>query len=66
MNKGCSLFTQIKHVKIMCIFIIKGRAIRKLMGVGGDEVQKNIFVQGKLNEKYSCTPSNVKNVHTRA
>ena len=36
MKKGCSPFTQITQVKIFCIFIIKGRAIRKLMGVGGE------------------------------
>ena len=51
MNKGCSPFTQIiGQVKIFCIFIIKGRAIRKLIrgGGGGGEVQKNIFAQEKI------------------
>ena len=52
MNKGCSPFTQIiGQVKSFCIFIIKGRAIRKLIrggGGGGGEVQKNIFAQEKI------------------
>ena len=51
MNKGYSPFTQIiGQVKIFCIFIIKGRAIRILMGGGGGggEVQKNIFAQEKI------------------
>ena len=53
MNKGCSLFTHIKHVKILCIFIIKGRAIRKLMGEeggggGGTKYKKKVFVRGKI------------------
>ena len=46
MKKGCSPFTQITQVKIFCIFIIKGRAIRKLMGVGG-KVQKIYICAGK-------------------
>ena len=48
MKKGCSPFTQITQVKIFCIFIIKGRAIRKLIRGGGGEVQKNIFAQEKI------------------
>ena len=68
MNKGCSPFTQIiGQVKIFCIFIIKGRAIRILMGGGGGAKSKKIYShRRKLNEKYSCTPSNAKNIHTKA
>ena len=57
MNKGYSPFTQIKQVKILCIFIIEGHgALENLWEVGGGEVQKNIYSRrGKLNEKYSCT-----------
>ena len=69
MNKGCSPFTQIiGQVKIFCIFIIKGRAIRKLMGGGGGGTKsKKIYShRRKLNEKYSCTPSNAQNIHTKA
>ena len=70
MNKGCSPFTQIiGQVKIFCIFIIKGRAIRKLIrgGGGGGAKSKKIYShRRKLNDKYSCTPSNAKNIHTKA
>ena len=69
MNKGYSPFTQIiGQVKIFCIFIIKGRAIRILMGGGGGGAKsKKIYShRRKLNEKYSCTPSNAKNIHTKA
>jgi len=53
---------QIKQVKILCIFIIEGRAIRKFMGGRGRDAKykKNYSRRGKLNEKYSCTPSNAK------
>ena len=44
-------------MEILCIFIIEGHgALENLWGVGGGEVQKNIFSRrGKFNEKYSCT-----------
>ena len=67
-NKGCSPFTQIiGQVKMFCIFIIKGRAIRKLMGGGEGAKSKKIYShRRKLNKKYSCTPSNAKHIHTKA
>ena len=46
--------------------ISKGRTIRKLMGGGGDEVQKKYSRNGKLNEKNYCTPINPKNIHAMA
>ena len=39
---------QIKQVKILCIFIIEGRAIRKLMGGRGAKYKKKLFAQGKI------------------
>ena len=44
---------------------IKGRTIRKHMGVGRAKYKK-IFEQGKLNEKDSCTTSNPKDIQTLA
>ena len=45
----------------------KGQTIRKFMKRGGGgwgtgEVQKNIFVQGKIKLKNSCTPVNTEKI----
>ena len=40
----------------------QGRTIRKLLGEAG-EVQKKFSCKGKLN---SCTPSNLRDIHTVA
>ena len=45
----------------------KGRTIRKLMGGGAGEVQKNIFAQGKIKrKKFHAHQLTRKNIHAIA
>ena len=67
MNKEFPPFTQILQVKILRIFMIKGRAIRKLVWEGGggavkggEEQKKN--AQGKI--KLKKKQKQKKNIHT--
>ena len=79
MNKEFPPFTQIIQVKILRIFMIKGRAIRKLVweeggggGEGGEKKKKkkkkNAKGKIKLKKKTSIQARRVtlKNIHAKA